>query len=234
MEETHITRAIILRNRPYKERDSQLELYSREFGRISLIARGTKDKKSKFAGHVEPLTLADVMIIRGRKIDYLGAVVPADSYLKLKGDLDKTLAATQAAKVFLDQVKPGEADEDLFLLLKEFLETMDGYRIGNPELFLHFFMLKFMSLLGFAPELYHSLEDNEKIESGKHFFDFARGGLVGRKISSNCLTISEDCIKIMRLILSLDFKELKKIKASESLAREIVSIVSHFYRYNLG
>ena len=60
MEETHTTQALILRNRPYKERDSQIELYSPEFGRISLVARGTKDKKSKFAGYIEPLTLVNL------------------------------------------------------------------------------------------------------------------------------------------------------------------------------
>ncbi len=234
MEETKNAEAIILRNREYKERDTLLDVFTKEFGRMDLVARGTKDIKSKLAGQIEPISLCDIMIVKGKKLDYLGAALAKNSFLNIKNDLDKIVIAGKAMKIYLDHVRPDEPEAGLFFLLKDYLEALEDFEIKKHELFFSFLLLKFASLSGFSPELYNYIETEEKIKPDNNFFDFSRGGIVLRKQNENSFQISADCIKILRLAVNENFKSLNNIKIEEKLAQEAIAMINKFFQYNFA
>lgn len=234
MEETKNTSAIILRNLPFRERDSQIEIYSKDFGRLSLIARGTKTLKSKMRGHIEPITFVRVMIVKGKKLDYLGAVLTENAFLKIREDYDKVLLAGRILKLYLDCIKQNEPQEDLFNLLFSFFEFLNKNKINDYNLFYSFFMLKFLNLTGFKPELNTYLDSKKRIVEKKHCFDLAGGGLVEEKKSRYCLNISVDTIKTLRLALKEDFSELIKLKTDSATSKEVTKIIGSFFNYNLS
>jgi DNA repair protein RecO (recombination protein O) len=232
MEETKNAEAIILRNAAYKERDSLIDVFSKEFGRMDLIARGTKDIKSKLAGQIEPISICDIMIVKGHKRDYLGAAVAKNSFLNIKNDLEKIEIAGKAMKIYLDHIRQDELEEGLFFLLKDYLEALDDLAIKNHELFFSFLLLKFASLSGFTPELYNYIETGEKIRPENNFFDFSRGGIVSRKQNEFSSAISPDCIKILRLAVIENFKILNNLLIDQKLAQETVIAIMNFFQYN--
>ena len=87
MEETYATKAIVLNRVPFRENDIRVSLYSSDQGRLDLIARGARKTKSKIAGHIEPISLARIMVIRGKRLDYLGSAINEASYFNIKNDL---------------------------------------------------------------------------------------------------------------------------------------------------
>ena len=48
------TPAFVLLNRPYRETSWIIEVFSREYGRLGLVAKGARAKKSKFRGMLQP------------------------------------------------------------------------------------------------------------------------------------------------------------------------------------
>ncbi|MCW8852683.1 MAG: recombination protein O N-terminal domain-containing protein, partial [Gammaproteobacteria bacterium] len=48
--------AYILHKRAYRETSSILEVLTKDFGRVALMARGTRGAKSKIAGNLLPFT----------------------------------------------------------------------------------------------------------------------------------------------------------------------------------
>ena len=48
------TPAFILLNRPYRETSWILEIFSREYGRLALLAKGARAKKSRYRGLLQP------------------------------------------------------------------------------------------------------------------------------------------------------------------------------------
>ena len=94
MEDTYNTKAIILRRTPYRESDLRLTVYTPEHGKKILIARGALKQKAKLTGHLEPLVLSDVMIVRGKNYDYIGSAQGKKFYLNIKSDLEKTKYAS--------------------------------------------------------------------------------------------------------------------------------------------
>jgi DNA repair protein RecO (recombination protein O) len=125
MDETYATKAIVLNRQPFRENDSRVILYSRDRGKLELIARGTKKINSKLAGHLEPLSLSSIMVVRGRQFDYIGGAAAINCFIDLKSDLAKLAAAGQAVKATSELIKTGIDDNYIYLLLLDFLEILN-------------------------------------------------------------------------------------------------------------
>ena len=60
------TEAIILKTADLGETDRLLTIYSKEFGKIQVIARGTKKLESKLRYHLEPLSYSHLILVEGK------------------------------------------------------------------------------------------------------------------------------------------------------------------------
>ena len=142
MEDTNNTKAIILKRQSYRENDSSVVVYTPDFGKMTLIARGTKKITSKLIGHLEPISLSDIMIVKGKGRHYIGGAICQDAFLNIKDDLNKLYYAGQGIRVFNRLVRDGQGDPDLFNLLKNWLELLDTAAELSKEkgaLFLSFY-----------------------------------------------------------------------------------------------
>lgn len=248
MEETKNTAALILDRRPYRESDSLVTVYTRRFGKQILVARGVKKLRSKLAGHLEPVSLVDIMIVRGKNHDYVGAASGRDFYSDLKNDLNKLYFAGRALGEFKRLVKENEADERLFLLLHGWLETLDNWDKGKAlsreggELLFAFFALPLLATLGYQPELHNCLSCQRPLQPGQNYFDLMNGGVIGQDCLddwkkqpnyqvSHILTISDNCIKMMRFILSHNLPSASKLKIDKKTVKELYLIVSRFLEF---
>ncbi|MFA5023634.1 MAG: DNA repair protein RecO [Patescibacteria group bacterium] len=242
MDETKNTPALILNRQPYRENDSLVTVYTLNFGKLSLVARGTKKLQSKLAGHLEPISLADILIIKGKSFDYIGSAIVRDAYLGLKDDLNKLYYAGRAIAWFNRLVKENQADERLFYLLVNWLKILDNYPTAefskaNGELFLIFFSLKLMSELGYQPEMHYCLNCKQKIKPGKNYFNLQNGGVIGEECyegpSQSLLTISDNCVKLVRFMISNRFQKAKKIKTNKKLIKELSFLINSFINFQL-
>lgn len=252
MEETRNTAAFILNRQPYRESDSLVTVYTADAGKLFLLARGTKKLKSKLAGHLEPLTLADIMIIRGKSRDYIGSAITRETYPGVREDLNKLYYAGQALSLFNRLVKENQADERLFFLLGRWLETLNefsveakdesnhysGFRKQDGELLLSFFILRLAAELGYKPEISKCLSCGKNILPGQNFFSLMEGGIIcgacfadirKKGISENeFLTISDNCVKIVRFIMDNGLKMTGKLKIERKLAKELYNLTTRF------
>jgi len=198
MEDTYNIKAIVLNRKSYSENDSRVMVYSQESGKLELTARGAKKIKSKSAGHLEPFNLVDIMVIRGQNHDYVGTAVSEKCYGDIKGDLAKLFAAGRAFKIINQLIKPGLADQEIFELLKEYLEVLNTAK-KDFEILTSLFIFKFLAMLGHKPELAFCTCCVNKISPGNNRFDLARGGMVCGKCADlkdgNQLAVSDDTIK---------------------------------------
>ncbi len=255
MEETYKSKVIVLDRKPFREHDARATVYSLEKGIMDFVVRGAKKIESKLSGHLEPFCLSNIMIVRGRQLDYIGSAATENAFINLKGDFDKINCAGEAVRVFKKIVKNNEPDEKLFCLLNDFFNILNSRLplIANYELFINFFILKLMVCLGYMPRLYSCANCGEKISPRGNFFDLTKGGLTCEKCAlaptpspsptpaaererGARLTISDDCIKVLRLTVKPEnnFNKLKKLKINNGLKGEVVKIIGSFYNYNFN
>lgn len=256
MDETKNTVALILNRRAYWEDDSLVTVYSPKFGKLNLVARGAQKLQSKLAGHIEPLTLADIMIIRGKGYDYVGSAITRESYASIRSDLNKLYYAGQAFSLFDKFVKENQTDERLFFLTINCLEVLNNFFDNSDhvvsgasdlnkesgKLLFSFFALKFLSELGYQPEMFKCLICGERIKPGKNYFNLISGGIMcyscftkeSVKIDSGelkVLTISDNCVKIIRYIISNDLYSWEKLKVDKRLIKELSLLVNNFVKF---
>lgn len=234
MAETYNINGIILKRMPFREVDSLITVYSREKGKLFLVARGTKKISSKLAGHIEPLSSSKIMVARGKIYDYLSAVVSDDSFRFIKEDLDKIKIASRGIKVFNELVKENLSEEKLFLVLHNFLEFLNQKHVKvENELFSSVFILKLLSELGYRPVFNQCVECGNKFSNENLKFDFSKSGI----ICSECqcdnqhLILTPNAIDALLLILKLEYKELNNENINNNY-KEINHFVKLFYKYN--
>jgi DNA repair protein RecO (recombination protein O) len=249
MQETYGTKAIILGRRPFRECDTMVSVFCLDNGKLELVARGTKKPNSKLAGHIEPISLSNIMIARGRQYDYLAAAVNENSFVNIKNDFDKLSIAGRAVGVFEKLVKENEKDNNLFNLLFSFLNILNSckLKVVSCKLLFNFFILKFISELGYKPEeLYNCVVCKKKIIPNNNKFDLTKGGVVcgqcapapshspspASRERGARLTITDNCIKVLRMAVGIDLDKLLKLKIEKKLEKEVEKIIWSFYQYN--
>jgi len=247
MEAARNTPAIILNRQSYRENDSLVIIYSLKYGQERLVARGTKKLQSKLAGHLEPISLADVMILKGKSGDYLGSAICRDAYLGIKADLHKLSYAGQALNRFSRLVKDREADEPLFFLLGTWLETIDAFSPvmfskERGELLFAAFLWQFLAALGYQPELYHCQSCQKNILAGENYFDLKSGGLRCSACAikedgprrGELVVVSDNLIKLSRFVLENTFSKVGKLQADREDIRLAFQLVNNFFRYHFA
>ncbi len=251
MDETRSTEAIFLSRFDYKDSDSLVNVYTPHEGRLTLLARGTKKPGSKLAGHIEPLTFADVMIIKGKGFDYLGSAITRQAYPGLRSDLNKLYYAGRVAALYLRQTEENVGDERMFALLLEFLEVVNSLEVEeefNKEkgsIIFAALLLKFLEENGHRPELFSCLACRQAVTPGDNIFDLLSGGIVcpdcrltrqqiGESRLSDLVFISDDCIKLSRLLMSQNLEFSLKIKAQKRVIDEVVKLWSSFLNFAMS
>lgn len=86
------TQACVLRSQDVGERDWLLTLFTRERGKLDVIAKGVRAPESKLRSHVGPLQLLEVHIIAQRRFTLAGSII-ISSYPRLRISLVNYIVA---------------------------------------------------------------------------------------------------------------------------------------------
>lgn len=233
MIESQNSEALIIKRTDWRESDSRVVLYTKKFGKLSLIARGVKKFKSKVAGHIEPVSLVKIMILKGKSFDYLGSAISQNAYLNIKQDLNALYFVGQALALFDTHVKEAVEDTELFDFLISWLDLIEekfapNLDKDNGELLYNYFVVRLLTVLGYKPELHYCLTCHEVLKSGTNYFNLRLGGLICNQcltlnqtkyLPNEILKISDDCIKLLRIFSEKE--AYLNIKIGPTLQREL-------------
>lgn len=142
--------AIVLARKNIREFDQTVSLYTREVGKVEVLAKGIKKIVSKNSSNLEVLSVVDVEIIQGKDIDYLGRVQPIKIFKNIYSDLDKISLSAYIVKITDINILVGEKDEDVFKLLFSFLEFLDSSELVRSSQLATSFIFKLWHCLGFS------------------------------------------------------------------------------------
>jgi DNA repair protein RecO (recombination protein O) len=234
MEETYTISAITLCRRPFRENDSRIVVYSRERGKMALIARGTGFIKSKLSGHIEPFSELDIMVARGRRFDYIAGAKSRNRFHHLQDDFGK-INAIGTSFVFLNGLlEENEADADLYLLILDYLQALNKALCSDLGYFFsaQAFIFKIQAKLGFSPELYFCVKCAQKTKSTANYFDFSAGGIVCSDcISKKCNPIPDNVLEILRFIIKNNFEAILKLEAEKKDLTEAMKNISLYTKF---
>lgn len=147
---SYSSEGIILARRNFGEADRIVSIYSKDRGRISLLAKGIRRPKSKKRGHLEIFSLLKFSASASNGIDLLIEADMEDDFAAIRKSLSKISLAYYFCEVVGKITHEGEKNEDLFKLIKSYLIKLKS-AIKLKQL-RYEFILRLLILLGFWPE----------------------------------------------------------------------------------
>jgi len=127
-----------------------ISVYTRERGKVEVLAKGIKKIISKNSANLEILSLVEVETALGKEVEHLTKVQPIKFFKNIYADFDKIWLAQYAARLADDNILPAEKDEKIFDLLLSFLEFLDSIQQINSVNLATGFVFKLWHCLGFS------------------------------------------------------------------------------------
>lgn len=231
------TEAIFLRGTNWRESSRILTAFSRDYGKVKLVAKGARRPKSKYGAALEPLTHAHVIFYmrENRDLYTLSEAGVLDTFEGVKGDLEKFSQAAVASEMLERSLAPEEANPGLFHLFIEFLQAMDEANPAAGRIFLLAFQLNLSAKLGFEPQIEHCLGCRRK-ESPAFFFSTQMGGILCERCrrykDASAKAISKEALAALRHLQVADWEEISGLTLPEALRKELDAALAGFLEYH--
>jgi len=224
------TQGFILKKIDQGEVDRIFTIYTKDFGKLELLAKAERKIKSKLRGGLELFYLSEIEFIQGKTHKTLTDAILIDKFKNLRRDLKRLAIAYKISEVLDNLVKDQEPDEKIWQLLNEVFSKLNSLEIKNSklEILYHYFLWNLLSILGYQPELYNCSLCQKKVTPEKLYFSQKEGGLICpscfRKIgvpSGSGQEVKPETIKILRIILKKDWPTLSKLKIEAKYLKEL-------------
>ncbi|MBI2963179.1 MAG: DNA repair protein RecO [Deltaproteobacteria bacterium] len=142
-----------MRTRAFGESDKIVTFLTREFGKLSGIAKGARKSRRRFVASLEPFTHVQLGF-RSRPQADLCFIESADivrSARKLAFDLDRYAYSTYVVELIDSMVEGREAEPAVFDLAEATLARIDGSADSPSPLWLRQFEVELLALAGLEP-----------------------------------------------------------------------------------
>jgi len=219
--------AYILHQRAYRETSSILDVLTKDYGRVSLMARGCRGKRSKIAGNLMLFTPLLVSWQGRGDLPYLKSIDRAD----LKAPVLKNkclLCAMYINELLMYFLHKHDVHEIIFEQYHHCLYELENN--NNLEITLRKFELKLLELLGFGVNLHSEADTGELILADEMYHYYLEHGLV--KCCDNSAVsvpqISGNCL------LALSNEQFQIIAESKHYLAELKRLMRFVINHHLG
>lgn len=133
---------VVLARRNFSEADKIITLFTREQGKMKVVAKGIRRIKSRRAPHLELFNHVSLVLHRGKTFD---VVTEAKTISKIKVDLKIAAYLFYLCEVF-DKILPEhQPHEEIFLNFLKILKNLNEKTVKN-------FMVQSLWSLGYLPK----------------------------------------------------------------------------------
>jgi len=149
-QKTYTSEGVVLSRKNYAEADRILVLFTKHYGKITLLAKGVRKLSSKKRGHIEIFSKVKFSAVKGKSMDIITETETIDAYDQVRLNLNKISLAYYFCEVILKITKDWEDDIKLYRILVDSLFDLQ-HRINLKKLRKEF-ITKVLIQLGFWDE----------------------------------------------------------------------------------
>ena len=225
--------AVVLKSTPIGEAGLIVTLYSRDAGKLRAVARGARKPSGKMVGHLEPLNVVELAVVRSRSggLDTITQAQIVEMFTSLKANLEGVSRGIYVAELVDGFGAEGSPNGGLYSLLVDTLRFLDDP--GNGELALRYFELQLLKCSGFMPELYRCVECRKELSPDNHLFSPEAGGTLCSECTpaGRIMRLSVQALKVMRFLDRALLPDTSRLQVTMGLATEVRGLLSAALKY---
>ena len=213
------TPSLVLRRIHYAEADRIITVLSETNGKITLIAKGSRRLRSKLAGGIEPLSLNEMTFAPAKKeINLLVSAQMVQAYPKLLADFSRNQQAHRFMFWLYKYIEP-MAGQEYFPVFLSALQLLNSDQVD--QLAFCYFYLRIFDLYGASFELVVGPDNKALTPAEAYAFDTSSLSFYVAPKGA----YSQSHIKLMRLLLSVDWQVLLRLKVERELLDNIAQLI---------
>ena len=232
------TDAIVLSRIVLGDSSLLVTLYTRDFGKLKVVARGARKPKSKMAAAFQPFTVISVTFRRKehRELQTLSKAEVLSVFRYLGENLTKMAYASAVAELINRLVIGEEPSEDLFNLTIQTLNALNHLPEDTDEVIFWRFQLQFATTFGYAPQFARCGGCERVLEAPPVRFSSVFGGGLCTRCQvqdTSAFEISLGTVKLLDRIQTLPLESLTRLRSSKLSRQEIHRLIRAFFLYHM-
>jgi DNA repair protein RecO (recombination protein O) len=232
----HKTEAFVLKEKEMDEADIVFFVFSKDFGRLDLLAKSARKISSKLRPQMELFSLVEVWFVEGKRGERLVEAKCLEKFSRIKKDLERIFLAQKISEILDSLVKGSEKEERIFNLLKEVFEKLNSFSFKKKKELFWYFFWNLIWILGLFPNLRECDLCKNKIEQDC-FFSFERGATIclncKRKMKEKLFSLDFSVIKLIELILTQNFDFFEEIKIPKKTLKKYTDFSGEWLNFLL-
>jgi len=228
---------LVIKRKNVGEADKIVTIFSKNQGKISVLAKGVRKVSSRRAGNLELLHQIKFFASGNGKLPVITEAATLTSFKKVKTDLRK-LGLAYLLLELIDQFLPeGQENTTLYNQLILFLEGINqSESFEKDKVLVASFQIKLLRETGYLPELYRCIKCGSKLKESNNYLAPHLGGLIDGSCGSESLVskrIKADSIKVIRFINTETLERISQLKLAEIDIAEICKLLNLYTTYHL-
>ncbi len=227
---------VVLKRTNLGEADRIVTFLSKYKGKFSAVAKGVRKITSKRAPSLELLNHSVTHLSRGKNLDLVMETKILDSFKGIKEDFLKTNFGLHVLEIVNGFLADGQGSGKVFTLVLETLESIDRMPITQLPKILRAFEMKFLTDLGFKPELYQCVRCQEKVLPVANFLSPFSGGVMhGECIKEDVFArpISSSSLKVLRFLQGESPERISRLVLSTKTDEDLEEKTRFYLEYLL-
>jgi DNA repair protein RecO (recombination protein O) len=226
-------KGIVIRTTDYGESNKILTLYTADFGKIGLMARGARKPRSTLSGVSHVLFYGMCLFNRGRG---LGSLYQAESIHTFRGIMADIRSTAYAALILelLDRLtEDNKPFPGLYRLLRDTLVKID--KGTDAAVLAAIFSIKLMRIAGIDPQVDHCLKCGEKKKSYR--FSISGGGFLCPDCAQSdpyAIPMTLRASTLISLFKRIPLERIGTVSVKPDTIREIEALIAAYYEQNAG
>lgn len=208
--------AWLLHHRPYQDASRILEILSRDHGRLSVVARGSRSGKSRLKGILRPFLPLQVSWVSRGELGTLTGAELRGSPISLAGDA--LLSAYYANELLLLLLHRHDAQPDIFRMYESTIESLSGGRDVPARL--REFEMELLRLLGYGLNLDHDTQTDVPLSATAFYVYRPEQGPAAVSDPSGPMTFSGSELLAIR---DRDFTRPETLRSAGRLLRDVIA-----------
>jgi len=235
--------AIVLKSKKFRDTSKIVTLYTREFGKITVIAKGSRSKNNRFGGSLEPISHIAIIFYKyeNRELQYITQSNIINIFSKIRNDITKTMVALAILEIVNNVMHNEDRNPEFFQFILDTLISLDKAS-QNHEYFLTYFELHLASKFGFHPDFINcaacNREINTKFSEEKYSFSINHGSILCSECSKNMLfpliKISSTAVEGFRNFMISTPDEITGIQIPSGDLNEMFSFIHKYLKNHIS
>ena len=201
---------IILTSQDYGETSKIINVITKEYGIVGMIAKGCKTLKSNLRSTTDKLTYGKFYIYYKKdKLSILSNVDVIDNFKNIKKDITKISYATYLLELTGQVVKHSLKYEVFDLLISALIKINENF---DPLVIMNILELKYLDYLGVMPIIDGCCKcGSQTIKT----LSSDAGGFICSKCYTNEKLVSDKTIKLIRMYYYVNISKISKLEVSK-------------------